>query len=144
MKKYNMINFITKERKIKNTNIISILVLGLIIFIVTNQIINQEQEIQIDSELEVFEEISDYEEINQVSSIYIDFKPIKTIYKVIGKNNIMRISYEENNLEIEGICKDLSLLQKLKSELKHTYFSINNISNNKGGYLFNLNCTIGV
>ncbi len=144
MKKYKIINFLSKEQKSKHIEILLISVSLLIIFITSNRIINEQEEIQSNNELESLEEVSEYEPIDEVSSIYIDFEPIKTAYKIIGKDNIERISYEENNLEVEGICKDLSLLEKLKNELEYTDFSINNISNNEDGYLFNLNCTIGV
>lgn len=144
MKKYKIINFLSKEKKSNHIEIILILVSLLIIFISSNKIMNVQEEIQIDSNLESFEGISEYEQINEVSNIYIDFEPIKIAYRIIGKDNIIRISYEEKNLEVEGICKDLTLLEKLKNELKYTHFSINNISKNEGGYLFNLNCTVGV
>ena len=143
MKKYKMINFISKDKQLENIKNILTLAVVTVIFVGVNNVINNKEEIQANDDMEVFEEINEYEEINQVSNIYVNFKPIKLAYDIIGKENITKILYEGNNLDIEGTCENLNLLEKFRNESNCTDFSINNISKTNNGYLFNLNCSLG-
>ncbi|SCI21145.1 MULTISPECIES: hypothetical protein [unclassified Romboutsia] len=145
MKKYTMINFLKEDfNLIKLSKIIICLFTILSIFLMVNikQKDKENKEVQINQDIErnlnLDIEDSTYKEI------YVKVKDIKLAYKVIGKENIKRLLIENNNVEIEGICEDLNMLEKLKTQSGAKDFSIESIVKEEEHYMFKLKYNVGV
>lgn len=144
MKNYKSINFIKDNFNEKRSKRI-ILLISIIIFMIV-MLIGKNGILDYKKNKEVIEN-NDNQKIesnNENIEEYVNFKDIKLAYNLIGKENINKISYDSNDIEIEGICIDLNVLETLRIKSKSNNFSIDSISKEGSKYLFKIKYSVGV
>lgn len=65
------------------------------------------------------------------------------IYNLLGFSNVERLSVENNKVSIEGKCKSLEILDKLKSMDNIKNFSVTNVENKNNKLYFHAIYEIG-
>lgn len=65
------------------------------------------------------------------------------IYNLLGFSNVERLSVENNKVSIEGKCKSLEILDKLKSMDNIKNFSVTNVENKNNKLYFHVIYEIG-
>lgn len=70
-------------------------------------------------------------------------KDTKKIYDLLGVSNVDRLIVENNKIYIEGKCKNLEILDKVKSMDNINSFSITSVENKNNKLYFNVVCEIG-
>lgn len=70
-------------------------------------------------------------------------KDTHKIYKSLGLKNIDRLLFEKNKVKIKGKCKNLDLLEKLKSMDNIKNLSITNIKHKGDKFYFNATYEVG-
>ena len=64
-------------------------------------------------------------------------KDTSKVYKLLGFKNVDRLVIENNKVKVEGRCKDLDILEDLKSMDNIKNFSITNVEYKNKKYYFN-------
>ena len=145
MKKYTMINFLKEDFdfiRLSKTIILLFIILSIFIVINNKSKDKENEKVQINQDIE--SNLNQDIENSTYKEIDVKIKDIKLAYKVIGKENIRRLLTENNNLEIEGICEDLNILEKLKDQSGSKDFSIESIVKEEKHYIFKLKYNVGV
>lgn len=141
MKKYKAINFLEKDKKEKKNIILySVTIIAVIVYLAINiySDLNNIRYLQgyIDENKE------DYEEIIPVISYdkpsVIDMNKVKEIYSKLGKYNVVSMVLNESQVEIEGMCIDLNILNSIKEFKYINDMSINKIRKEGEAYIFNV------
>ena len=70
-------------------------------------------------------------------------KDTSKVYKLLGFKNVDRLVIENNKVKVEGRCKDLGILEDLKSMDNIRNFSITNVEYKDKKYYFNATYEIG-
>ena len=70
-------------------------------------------------------------------------KDTSKVYKLLGFKNVDRLVIENNKVKVEGRCKDLDILEDLKSMDNIKNFSITNVEYKNKKYYFNATYEIG-
>lgn len=142
MKRYKLVNFLENYsidcRSYNTYKLLALLIISLIIikllinFSSIKNLENYISEKQVNTNEEV---IKDTDNLN--------FNQIKTIYSIIGYDNVDELVAIENNIEITGKCKNLNALESIKDIDTIKDYSIENIIKENDYYNFKLRCKIG-
>ena len=142
MKKIKTINFLKEEKKEeKYFKCILVILLYLLIFQCYNNIQsikNLKEEIKNSKPLIQSKHLVD-NEIEKSTLI----KDTSKVYKLLGFKNVDRLVIENNKVKVEGRCKDLGILEDLKSMDNIRNFSITNVEYKDKKYYFNATYEIG-
>lgn len=142
MRKYKLIDFFKEEKReekyFKCTVIILIYLLSLQLYTNIKHINNLKEEInnnKLSAQTKVIRENN-----NKNSTL---MKDTNKIYDLLGVSNVDRLVFENNKIYIEGKCKNLKILDKLKSIDNINSFSITSIQNKSNKFYFNIVCETG-
>lgn len=142
MRKYKLIDFLKKEKReekyFKCTVIILIYLLSFQLYTNIKYINDLKEEInnnKLSAQTKVMRENN-----NKNSTL---MKDTNKIYDLLGVSNVDRLVFENNKIYIEGKCKNLKILDKLKSIDNINSFSITSIENKSNKFYFNIVCEIG-
>ena len=142
MKKFKTINFLKEEKKEeKYFKCIFIILLYLLIFQCYSNIQyikNLKEEIKNSKPLIQYKHLVN-NEIEKSTLI----KDTSKVYKLLGFKNVDRLVIENNKVKVEGRCKDLDILEDLKSMDNIKNFSITNVEYKNKKYYFNATYEIG-
>ena len=142
MRKYKLIDFLKEEKReekyFKCTVIILIYLLSFQLYTNIKHINDLKEEInnnKLSAQTKVMRENN-----NKNSTL---MKDTNKIYDLLGVSNVDRLVFENNKIYIEGKCKNLKILDKLKSIDNINSFSITSIENKSNKFYFNIVCEIG-
>lgn len=142
MRKYKLIDFLKKEKReekyFKCTVIILIYLLSFQLYTNIKYINDLKEEInnnKLSAQTKVIRKNN-----NKNSTL---MKDTNKIYDLLGVSNVDRLVFENNKIYIEGKCKNLKILDKLKSIDNINSFSITSIENKSNKFYFNIVCEIG-
>ena len=142
MKKIKTINFLKEEKKEeKYFKSILVILLYLLIFQCYNNIQsikNLKEEIKNSKPL-----IQSKHLVNNEIEKSTLIKDTSKVYKLLGFKNVDRLVIENNKVKVEGRCKDLDILEDLKSMDNIKNFSITNVEYKNKKYYFNATYEIG-
>ena len=142
MKKIKTINFLKEEKKEeKYFKCILVILLYLLIFQCYNNIQsikNLKEEIKNSKPL-----IQSTHLVNNEIEKSTLIKDTSKVYKLLGFKNVDRLVIENNKVKVEGRCKDLDILEDLKSMDNIKNFSITNVEYKNKKYYFNATYEIG-
>ena len=142
MKKIKTINFLKEEKKEeKYFKCILVILLYLLIFQCYNNIQsikNLKEEIKNSKPL-----IQSTHLVNNEIEKSTLIKDTSKVYKLLGFKNVDRLVIENNKVKVEGRCKDLGILEDLKSMDNIRNFSITNVEYKDKKYYFNATYEIG-
>lgn len=142
MKKFKTINFLKEEKKEeKYFKCILVILLYLLIFQCYSNIQyikNLKEEIKNSKPLIQYKHLVN-NEIEKSTLI----KDTSKVYKLLGFKNVDRLVIENNKVKVEGRCKDLDILEDLKSMDNIKNFSITNVEYKNKKYYFNATYEIG-
>ena len=142
MKKFKTINFLKEEKKEeKYFKCIFIILLYLLIFQCYSNIQyikNLKEEIKNSKPL-----IQSTHLVNNEIEKSTLIKDTSKVYKLLGFKNVDRLVIENNKVKVEGRCKDLEILEDLKSMDNIKNFSITNVEYKNKKYYFNATYEIG-
>ena len=142
MKKIKTINFLKEEKKEeKYFKCIFIILLYLLIFQCYSNIQyikNLKEEIKNSKPL-----IQSTHLVNNEIEKSTLIKDTSKVYKLLGFKNVDRLVIENNKVKVEGRCKDLDILEDLKSMDSIKNFSITNVEYKNKKYYFNATYEIG-
>ncbi len=142
MKKIKTINFLKEEKKEeKYFKCILVILLYLLIFQCYNNIQsikNLKEEIKNSKPL-----IQSKHLVNNEIEKSTLIKDTSKVYKLLGFKNVDRLVIENNKVKVEGRCKDLCILEDLKSMDNIRNFSITNVEYKDKKYYFNATYEIG-
>ena len=142
MKKIKTINFLKEEKKEeKYFKCILVILLYLLIFQCYNNIQsikNLKEEIKNSKPL-----IQSKHLVNNEIEKSTLIKDTSKVYKLLGFKNVDRLVIENNKVKVEGRCKDLDILEDLKSMDNIRNFSITNVEYKDKKYYFNATYEIG-
>lgn len=142
MKKIKTINFLKEEKKEeKYFKYIFIILLYLLIFQCYSNIQyikNLKEEIKNSKPL-----IQSTHLVNNEIEKSTLIKDTSKVYKLLGFKNVDRLVIENNKVKVEGRCKDLDILEDLKSMDSIKNFSITNVEYKNKKYYFNATYEIG-
>ena len=142
MKKIKTINFLKEEKKEeKYFKCILVILLYLLIFQCYNNIQsikNLKEEIKNSKPL-----IQSKHLVNNEIEKSTLIKDTSKVYKLLGFKNVDRLVIENNKVKVEGRCKDLGILEDLKSMDNIRNFSITNVEHKDKKYYFNATYEIG-
>ena len=142
MKKIKTINFLKEEKKEeKYFKCILVILLYLLIFQCYNNIQsikNLKEEIKNSKPL-----IQSKHLVNNEIEKSTLIKDTSKVYKLLGFKNVDRLVIENNKVKVEGRCKDLGILEDLKSMDNIRNFSITNVEYKDKKYYFNASYEIG-
>ena len=142
MKKIKTINFLKEEKKEeKYFKCILVILLYLLIFQCYNNIQsikNLKEEIKNSKPL-----IQSKHLVNNEIEKSTLIKDTSKVYKLLGFKNVDRLVIENNKVKVEGRCKDLDILEDLKSMDNIKNFSITNVEYKDKKYYFNATYEIG-
>ena len=142
MKKFKTINFLKEEKKEeKYFKCIFIILLYLLIFQCYSNIQyikNLKEEIKNSKPL-----IQSKHLVNNEIEKSTLIKDTRKVYKLLGFKNVDRLVIENNTVKVEGRCKDLGILEDLKSMDNIRNFSITNVEYKNKKYYFNATYEIG-
>ena len=142
MKKFKTINFLKEEKKEeKYFKCIFIILLYLLIFQCYSNIQyikNLKEEIKNSKPL-----IQSTQLVNNEIEKSTLIKDTSKVYKLLGFKNVDRLVIENNKVKVEGRCKDLGILEDLKSMDNIRNFSITNVEYKDKKYYFNATYEIG-
>ena len=142
MKKFKTINFLKEEKKEeKYFKCIFIILLYLLIFQCYSNIQyikNLKEEIKNSKPL-----IQSTHLVNNEIEKSTLIKDTSKVYKLLGFKNVDRLVIENNKVKVEGRCKDLGILEDLKSMDNIRNFSITNVEYKDKKYYFNATYEIG-
>lgn len=142
MKKIKTINFLKEEKKEeKYFKCILVILLYLLIFQCYNNIQsikNLKEEIKNSKPL-----IQSKHLVNNEIEKSTLIKDTSKVYKLLGFKNVDRLVIENNKVKVEGRCKDLGILEDLKSMDNIINFSITNVEYKNKKYYFNATYEIG-
>lgn len=142
MKKIKTINFLKEEKKEeKYFKCILVILLYLLIFQCYNNIQsikNLKEEIKNSKPL-----IQSKHLVNNEIEKSTLIKDTSKVYKLLGFKNVDRLVIENNKVKVEGRCKDLGILEDLKSMDNIINFSITNVEYKDKKYYFNATYEIG-
>lgn len=142
MKKFKTINFLKEEKKEeKYFKCIFIILLYLLIFQCYSNIQyikNLKEEIKNSKPL-----IQSTHLVNNEIEKSTLIKDTSKVYKLLGFKNVDRLVIENNKVKVEGRCKDLGILEDLKSMDNIRNFSITNVEHKDKKYYFNATYEIG-
>ena len=136
MKKIKTINFLKEEKKEeKYFKCILVILLYLLIF----QCYNNIQSIKnLKEEIKNSKPLIQYKHLvnNEIEKSTL-IKDTSKVYKLLGFKNVDRLVIENNKVKVEGRCKDLDILEDLKSMDNIKNFSITNVEYKNKKYYFN-------
>ena len=136
MKKIKTINFLKEEKKEeKYFKCILVILLYLLIF----QCYNNIQSIKnLKEEIKNSKPLIQYKHLvnNEIEKSTL-IKDTSKVYKLLGFKNVDRLVIENNKVKVEGRCKDLGILEDLKSMDNIRNFSITNVEHKDKKYYFN-------
>lgn len=141
MKKYKTINFLEENKNEKKNNKLYRIAMVLFLLYLSNNIYSGLKEIQ---NLEIYinknlnNNIDTIEVMAYKDSNVIEINNIQQIYGSIGKNNITSLIANNSNLEIEGKCVDLNILDNIKNYEFIKSMSVNKIVKEGDAYIFNV------
>ena len=142
MKKIKTINFLKEEKKEeKYFKCILVILLYLLIFQCYSNIQyikNLKEEIKNSKPL-----IQSTHLVNNEIEKSTLIKDTSKVYKLLGFKNVDRLVIENNKVKVEGRCKDLDILEDLKSMDNIKNFSITNVEYKNKKYYFNATYEIG-
>ena len=142
MKKFKTINFLKEEKKEeKYFKCIFIILLYLLIFQCYSNIQyikNLKEEIKNSKPL-----IQSTHLVNNEIEKSTLIKDTSKVYRLLGFKNVDRLVIENNKVKVEGRCKDLDILEDLKSMDSIKNFSITNVEYKNKKYYFNATYEIG-
>ena len=142
MKKIKTINFLKEEKKEeKYFKCILVILLYLLIF----QCYNNIQSIKnLKEEIKNSKPLIQYKHLvnNEIEKSTL-IKDTSKVYKLLGFKNVDRLVIENNKVKVEGRCKDLGILEDLKSMDNIINFSITNVEYKDKKYYFNATYEIG-
>lgn len=142
MKKIKTINFLKEEKKEeKYFKCILVILLYLLIF----QCYNNIQSIKnLKEEIKNSKPLIQYKHLvnNEIEKSTL-IKDTSKVYKLLGFKNVDRLVIENNKVKVEGRCKDLGILEDLKSMDNIRNFSITNVEYKNKKYYFNATYEIG-
>lgn len=142
MKKIKTINFLKEEKKEeKYFKCILVILLYLLIF----QCYNNIQSIKnLKEEIKNSKPLIQYKHLvnNEIEKSTL-IKDTSKVYKLLGFKNVDRLVIENNKVKVEGRCKDLGILEDLKSMDNIRNFSITNVEHKDKKYYFNATYEIG-
>ena len=142
MKKIKTINFLKEEKKEeKYFKCILVILLYLLIFQCYSNIQyikNLKEEIKNSKPL-----IQSTHLVNNEIEKSTLIKDTSKVYKLLGFKNVDRLVIENNKVKVEGRCKDLDILEDLKSMDSIKNFSITNVEYKNKKYYFNATYEIG-
>lgn len=142
MKKIKTINFLKEEKKEeKYFKCILVILLYLLIF----QCYNNIQSIKnLKEEIKNSKPLIQYKHLvnNEIEKSTL-IKDTSKVYKLLGFKNVDRLVIENNKVKVEGRCKDLDILEDLKSMDNIKNFSITNVEYKDKKYYFNATYEIG-
>ena len=142
MKKIKTINFLKEEKKEeKYFKCILVILLYLLIF----QCYNNIQSIKnLKEEIKNSKPLIQYKHLvnNEIEKSTL-IKDTSKVYKLLGFKNVDRLVIENNKVKVEGRCKDLDILEDLKSMDNIRNFSITNVEYKNKKYYFNATYEIG-
>ena len=142
MKKIKTINFLKEEKKEeKYFKCILVILLYLLIFQCYNNIQsikNLKEEIKNSKPL-----IQSKHLVNNEIEKSTLIKDTSKVYQLLGFKNVDRLVIENNKVKVEGRCKDLGILEDLKSMDNIRNFSITNVEYKDKKYYFNATYEIG-
>ena len=142
MKKIKTINFLKEEKKEeKYFKCILVILLYLLIFQCYSNIQyikNLKEEIKNSKPL-----IQSKHLVNNEIEKSTLIKDTSKVYKLLGFKNVDRLVIENNKVKVEGRCKDLGILEDLKSMDNIRNFSITNVEYKNKKYYFNATYEIG-
>ena len=142
MKKIKTINFLKEEKKEeKYFKCILVILLYLLIF----QCYNNIQSIKnLKEAIKNSKPLIQYKHLvnNEIEKSTL-IKDTSKVYKLLGFKNVDRLVIENNKVKVEGRCKDLGILEDLKSMDNIKNFSITNVEYKNKKYYFNATYEIG-
>lgn len=147
MKKYKTINFLEKNKKSnKKTKLFNIAIMITLVY-VGSKIYYSLSEIQ---NLENYIEKNDNNELwdtipvmSYEDTFKMDFSKIQKIYNKLGKENVISLKVNDSNIEVEGKCINLDIINSVKEYEYIKGMSVNRIKKEGGAYIFNVSYRIG-
>lgn len=142
MRKYKLIDFLKEEKREEKYFKCTVIIL---IYLLSFQLYTNIKHIN-----DLKEEINNNKLSAQTKVIRVNnnknstlMKDTNKIYDLLGVSNVDRLVFENNKIYIEGKCKNLKILDKLKSIDNINSFSITSIENKSNKFYFNIVCEIG-
>lgn len=142
MKKAKLINFFKEEKKEEKLFKCTLIILSyLLIFQCYSNIQtikNLQEEIKMSKTL-----IQSKSLVNNEIRKSTLIKDTNKVYDLLGFKNVDRLSFENNKVNIEGKCKNLDILEELKSMDNIEKFSITSVENKNKKFYFKAFYQIG-
>lgn len=93
-------------------------------------------------------DVNNYGDIKEVESestmqVHSNLSQIKKAYELIGVNNITKVIMSSSKIEIEGVCLELNILEKIKNDDTISNICVNSIRKEEDNYVFNLTYQVG-
>lgn len=147
MKKYKSVNFLEENIKEKKNNKLYKIVLTLFLMYL---IINTYYEFKEMQKLESYIKENtkknldiDVLEVMSYDEPYVmNINNIQEIYNSVGKNNIISLVANRSNIEVEGRCLDINILDNIKNYEFIKSMSVNKIKKEGDAYIFNVSYEI--
>ncbi|MGL4911561.1 MAG: hypothetical protein ACRC3Y_03935 [Romboutsia sp.] len=145
MKKYKSINFLEKDKKEKkNIKLYSIAIITVIAYltvIIYNDLNNiKDLQSYIDENKDYEQEVIPVMSYEEPSTI--DMNIVREIYSKLGEGNIIYIVSNNSEIEVEGKCIDLNILNSIKKSQYVSSMSINKIKKEGEAYIFNVSYSL--
>ena len=143
MKKYETLNFFEENNNI-SIYIRRLLTLCIIIFTFLNLSVNTIKLRKLESNINhnEVENVSN-DEVEYVQEKNIDLDQIKFIYSLFGVSNINEMTILKDNVQVQGKCTDLNILEEIKNNDNVKNSSLDSITKEGDSYIFKLKYQTG-
>lgn len=142
MKKYETLNFFDGNNRSIYIN--RLLILSIIIFTFLNLSVNTIKLRRLESNINHYEvENVSSDEVEYVQEKSIDLDQIKFIYSLFGASNINEMTILKDDVQVQGKCTDLNILEGIKNKDNVKNSSLDSITKEDHFYTFRLKYQTG-
>ena len=143
MKKYETLNFFDENNN-RSIYISRLLMLSIIIFTFLNLSVNTIKLRRLESNINHYEvENVSNNEVEHIQGKNIDLDQIKFIYSLFGASNINEMTILKDNVQVQGKCTDLNILEDIKNNDNVKNSSLDSITKEDDSYTFRLKYQTG-
>jgi type IV pilus assembly protein PilN len=143
MKKYETLNFF-EENNNRSIYISRLLMLCIIIFTFLNLSVNTIKLRRLESNINHHEiENACNDEVEYVQEKNIDLNQVKFMYSLFGVSNINEMTILKDNVQVQGKCTDLNILEEIKNNDNIKKSSLDSITKEDDSYIFKLKYQTG-
>lgn len=143
MKKYRTINFFEGHDKNAQVKKYYKIIILFVLIVGITKIYTGIKEIRSLQEYIYSNPYENSENIKTTYRDYVNINQVKKVYNLIGVNNVKNFSVRDLDVEIEGTCKNLDILEKIKENENVSNMSINKVIKSDESYIFNINYSVG-